>query len=133
MKSRSCPIAIGLVAGLFCSTVALADSQYETDRAYCNSSANQEGRALCLKEAVAAQGDRRRESSGSRSNKRQANEQEASSDSAGKDLKERAHEDAQKTRGFTHRQLQKARNFGARHAPAGSVNEPDKAPAALGK
>lgn len=64
-------------------------------------------------------------------------------------VRERAHEDAQKTRSFTHRQAQKTRSFTHRQAdklrhfsarqnrrtpgPAHEVAEPNKAPAALGK
>jgi hypothetical protein len=134
MNARSCTLAGGFVAALFCSTGTLADSQYNADRAYCNSSGNQQGRALCLKEAMAAQNDRRRGGNEHRSDMKQdTSQQDESSGASGNGLKERAHEDAQKTRGFTHRQLQKARSFGARHAPSDSTNETDKAPAALGK
>lgn len=133
MKATSC---LGLVAGLLCSTVATADPQYQADRAYCNSSGSQQPRALCLKEAIAAQSERGRDGSGSRGRmKHEASGREASSDSAGQGggVKERAREGARKTRGFTHRQLQKARSFGDRHNPGGAATEPNKTPPALGK
>jgi hypothetical protein len=52
--------AAGLLSGLLVSNSALADSQYQADRAYCMSSEAQESRTLCLKEAAAAQAERQR-------------------------------------------------------------------------
>ncbi len=134
MNRKLYPVAIGLVAGLFSSTGAVAASQYDADRAFCNSSKNQEGRALCLKEAAAAQRELRHGGSTARTKADQsATEPDSTSGTTQKGLGEKAHEGAQKTRNFTHRQLQKTRDFGARHNPGGTVEEPNKAPSALGK
>jgi hypothetical protein len=127
MNATYLSVAIGFLAALCFGTVVRADTRYEADRAYCNSSANQEGRALCLKEAAAAQGLRKNESSERRAGTvLRAGDREQSSDGK-KDLGERFHDDARKPRGFAHSQPQTPR-----HVPV-HATEPDKAPAPVGK
>lgn len=52
------PIAAVAAVTLAFSAPAHADAQYKADRAYCMSGQASEARALCLKEAAAAQADR---------------------------------------------------------------------------
>lgn len=132
MNPKLYPVAVGLVAGLF--TGAVAASQYDADRAFCNSSKNQEGRTLCLKEAAAAQRELRHGGSTARTRADQsAVDHESTSGTTESGVGDKAHQGAEKTRNFTHRQLQKARDFGARHNPGDTVAEPNKAPSALGR
>ena len=51
-------------AGLAFIPTAHADAQYKADRAYCISGEPSEARALCLKEAAAAQAERQKGSHG---------------------------------------------------------------------